>query len=115
MFHKNSQPRTQGAGAGKGDGRSLPFHPLNPNRQEGPSLDLLIVMSGTPEKFGKYALNRRLAFGGMAEIFLATRTGERGFSKRRNRSCTFPVTGPIAARSVIHAAGSRPPQRPPSP
>lgn len=35
-----------------------------------------------PEKFGKYELLKRLAFGGMAEIFLARLIGERGFSKQ---------------------------------
>ena len=38
--------------------------------------------SGQPEKFGKYELLRRLAFGGMAEIFLARLLGESGFSKQ---------------------------------
>ena len=35
-----------------------------------------------PEKFGKYELLKRLAFGGMAEIFLARLLGESGFSKQ---------------------------------
>ena len=35
-----------------------------------------------PERFGKYELIRRLAFGGMAEIFLASLTGEQGFAKK---------------------------------
>lgn len=34
------------------------------------------------ETFGKYQLVRRLAFGGMAEIFLARLQGEQGFAKR---------------------------------
>jgi serine/threonine protein kinase len=35
-----------------------------------------------PEQFGKYELLKRLAFGGMAEIFLARLRGEAGFSKQ---------------------------------
>jgi eukaryotic-like serine/threonine-protein kinase len=34
------------------------------------------------ERFGKYELERRLAFGGMAEIFVAALHGEKGFAKR---------------------------------
>lgn len=34
------------------------------------------------ETFGRYELQERLAFGGMAEIFLATMRSEHGFSKR---------------------------------
>src|SRR5688572_24795168 len=34
------------------------------------------------ETFGKYELVRRLAFGGMAEIFLAAQRGAGGFEKR---------------------------------
>ncbi len=33
------------------------------------------------EKFGKYRLDRKLAVGGMAEIFLATQQGPEGFTK----------------------------------
>jgi hypothetical protein len=33
------------------------------------------------ERFGKYRLERKLAVGGMAEIFLATHQGPEGFKK----------------------------------
>ena len=36
----------------------------------------------TLEQFGRYSLIRRLAFGGMAEIFLAAMKGDEGFEKR---------------------------------
>src|SRR5688500_5887828 len=39
-------------------------------------------MSEGGETFGKYQLVRRLAFGGMAEIFLARLQGEQGFAKK---------------------------------
>jgi serine/threonine protein kinase len=38
-------------------------------------------MAGIYETFGKYKLTERLAFGGMAEVFLATIHGEAGFVK----------------------------------
>ncbi|MCK5800067.1 MAG: serine/threonine protein kinase, partial [Deltaproteobacteria bacterium] len=38
-------------------------------------------MSQMRDTFGKYRLDRRLAFGGMAEVYLASVHGEAGFSK----------------------------------
>ncbi len=35
----------------------------------------------TPRQFGKYVLLRKLAEGGMAEIFLAKQTGAEGFER----------------------------------
>ncbi len=39
-------------------------------------------MIGAGEQFGRYLLRGRLAFGGMAEIFLAELRGEEGFARR---------------------------------
>ncbi len=39
------------------------------------------------EKFGGYTLEKKIAFGGMAEVFLATRTGPEGFKKRVAIKC----------------------------
>jgi len=40
-----------------------------------------VTSSNTTSQFGKYALQRKLAEGGMAEVFLAKQTGMEGFEK----------------------------------
>ncbi|MBW2731005.1 MAG: serine/threonine protein kinase [Deltaproteobacteria bacterium] len=37
---------------------------------------------GAPQRFGRYTLVRRLAWGGMGELYIAERSGFAGFSKR---------------------------------
>jgi len=38
--------------------------------------------TASPQRLGPYLLGERLGFGGMAEVFVATRPGARGFNKR---------------------------------
>ena len=47
-----------------------------------PTLVESVMPDETLEQFGRYSLIRRLAFGGMAEIFLAAMKGDEGFEKR---------------------------------
>jgi serine/threonine protein kinase len=49
-----------------------------------------------PYSFGKYVLHKKIAQGGMAEIFLADYRGERGFSKK------------VAVKRILPAWSSRP-------
>ena len=39
------------------------------------------MQSPAPQQFGKYVLQRKLAEGGMAEVFLAKQVGMEGFEK----------------------------------
>jgi serine/threonine protein kinase len=48
---------------------------------EGPGADRDLGMEGMPMRFGKYTLIRKLATGGMAELFLAIQKSLSGFEK----------------------------------
>ncbi|MBP2669765.1 MAG: serine/threonine protein kinase, partial [Deltaproteobacteria bacterium] len=40
------------------------------------------VPEGLPSRYGKYRVLRKIASGGMAEVYLCRLTGEEGFRKR---------------------------------
>jgi serine/threonine-protein kinase len=47
-------------------------------------------MRASPKILGPYRIERRLATGGMAEVFVAQRTGPHGFQKRVALKCILP-------------------------